>query len=523
MKEEKGASIGHPLGEQPLVDRLPEEGPVAVETFGGRVHVEWDNQAPATMLGQLPFFVEYLQVSGLFDPFVADCPLVYRSPNAPLKRDILGTMLLSILAGHRRYAHIGNLRSDGINPELLGMARVMSEDSVRRAFSKMEEGAGVAWLQRHLDYCVTPLLGERWILDIDSTVKPLYGHQEGAVVGYNPKKPGRPSHVYHSYFIGELRLALDVEVAAGNEMSGKHASPGLWSLLDRLGRDRWPSLLRGDNGFGNEAVMSRCEQEELPYLFKLRQTKNVRRLLERAMVERDWEDGGQGFEGKSETLRLTGWSRERRVVLLRRRLPRNLALMEGKQADQSDGDGQLALSWVEIVDDRALYEYAVLVTSLDEEILSMAQLYRDRADCENVFDELKNQWGWGGFTTRDLKRCRLMACYVALVYNWWSLFVRLIDPDHHREAITTRPLLLQAVAKQTSHGRQKRIIISSMHAKAATACRALRSVTAFFKTLMTTAEQLPPIERWYRILSRAMVKYLKGRQLKPPNRLTIMA
>ncbi len=56
----------------------------------------------------------------------------------------------------------------------------MSEDSIRRAFSKMDESAGVAWLQQHLDYCVAPLLGERWILDIDSTVKPLYGHQEGA-------------------------------------------------------------------------------------------------------------------------------------------------------------------------------------------------------------------------------------------------------------------------------------------------------------------------------------------------------
>ena len=65
----------------------------------------------------------------------------------------------------------------------------------------MEETAGVAWLQRHLDGCVAPLLGERWTLDIDSTVKPLYGHQEGAVIGYNPKKPGRPSHVYHSYLI----------------------------------------------------------------------------------------------------------------------------------------------------------------------------------------------------------------------------------------------------------------------------------------------------------------------------------
>jgi hypothetical protein len=28
-------------------------------------------------------------------------------------------------------------------------------------------------------------------------------------------------------------------------------------------------------------------------------------------------------------------------------------------------------------------------------------LYRDRGDCENAFDELKNQWGWGGFTTHE--------------------------------------------------------------------------------------------------------------------------
>src|SRR5271166_1731491 len=79
---------------------------------------------------------------------------------------------------------------------------------------------------------------------------------------------------------------------------------------------------------------------------------------------------------------------------------------------------------------------AALVTSLDNEILTMGQLYRDRADCENTFDELKNQWGWGGFTTHDLKRCRLAAGMVARTYNCWSLFIRLADPDHHREAIT---------------------------------------------------------------------------------------
>jgi len=43
-------------------------------------------------------------------------------------------------------------------------------------------------------------------------------------------------------------------------------------------------------------------------------------------------------------------------------------------------------------------------------------LSRYRADCENVYDEKKNQWGWGGFTTHDLARCQLMARIVALAY-----------------------------------------------------------------------------------------------------------
>jgi len=68
----------------------------------------------------------------------------------------------------------------------------------------------------------------------------------------------------------------------------------------------------------------------------------------------------------------------------------------------------------------AVYEYCVLVSSLDHEVLSIAQLYPDRADVENNFDELKNRWGWGGFTTQDIKRCRFMSRIIALSYHWWS-------------------------------------------------------------------------------------------------------
>src|SRR5512147_298205 len=158
----------HPVGEQSSVEFLPEAVGLYADTFGGRVHVEWDPTAAATPLGQLPFFVEFLKLDGLFDPWVGDCPLTLSSPNAPAKRDILGTLLLAVLAGHQRYAHITALRGDAVNAALLGMGRVMSEDSVRRALAKIDEASGVEWLQRHLDYTFRPCWASRgsstWIL-----------------------------------------------------------------------------------------------------------------------------------------------------------------------------------------------------------------------------------------------------------------------------------------------------------------------------------------------------------------------
>lgn len=57
---------------------------------------------------------------------------------------------MSILDGHQRYAHITSLRFDGVNPELLGMSKVISEDATRRAFKNMDEEAGISWLDGQL-------------------------------------------------------------------------------------------------------------------------------------------------------------------------------------------------------------------------------------------------------------------------------------------------------------------------------------------------------------------------------------
>jgi len=79
------------------------------------------------------------------------------------------------------------------------------------------------------------------------------------------------------------------------------------------------------------------ESEGINYLFKLRLTKNVKTLIERTFMKGGWSDAGQGWQGKTETLRLVGWSRHRRVIVLRRRLK------EGAAADVREEPHQLRL------------------------------------------------------------------------------------------------------------------------------------------------------------------------------------
>jgi len=182
-----------------LATTKPALEPISVDTPGGRIHVKWDHGSSATPNAQLAFFAEFLQLTGLYDAWHDTCPLHYTSPNAPTKRDVLGTWLLSILAGHNRYAHITGLRSDAVSPQILGMNKIISEDSLRRSLARMSAEESAGWLVPQLLNSVQPALTTPWILDIDTTIKVLYGKQSGADISYNPHKPGRPSHALHTW------------------------------------------------------------------------------------------------------------------------------------------------------------------------------------------------------------------------------------------------------------------------------------------------------------------------------------
>src|SRR6266576_4714637 len=229
---------------QEAIDTMvePVDEGMRVNTPGGVFTVRWDERGSATALGQLAFFAEYLEATGLFERWLKSCPLSYTSPNAPELVDVLGTWMLSIRDGHCRYAHVGALRGDGVAPSILGMKRIIGDDSLRRALSaiapapdakhtesqRLAQQAQLAcstqWMQEQLKHSIAQATATPWILDCDTTIKVLYGKQDGAVVSYNPHKPGRPSHAIHTYWIGNLRLVLDAQLEPGNRKRSANPS-----------------------------------------------------------------------------------------------------------------------------------------------------------------------------------------------------------------------------------------------------------------------------------------------------------
>jgi hypothetical protein len=171
---------------------------------------------------------------------------------------------------------------------------------------------------------------------------------------------------------------------------------------------------------------------------------------------------------------------------------------------------------------------AVLVTSLDEvafPALCMARLYRERGDAENVYDELKNQWGWGGYTSKRLGPCRIAALLVAVVYNWWHMYVRMHDANRHREAITSRPALLGGTARLLKHSGQRTVRVSLQHDKSDVIEAGILKVSRFLHEFEAIAEEWTREQRWGVLLTYVLRRWLGGKWLGelPPSAQALLS
>jgi Transposase DDE domain group 1 len=526
----------HPTGEQKKhATKHPQDilKPIKLELNDGLppLFFRFDPKAKISGLGLFPLFAQFLSVSGSFQRLVETCPITYKSHNAPNVRDVLGTLLISIVAGHTRYTHIDRLAQDPVLIHSLGLTRLVSADSLRRFFLdpqlsleknrnldpqyiaavkknniiSLHHTTTINWLKDNLLASVLPALSLPWIMDIDTTIKTLYGRQEKAQIAYNPHKPGRPSHSYHFCFIAELKLVLDVNVSPGKESHPIHQYQNILSLIKKLTLEQRPQFIRGDIAYGNDHFMTLLESPEIEqkYLFRLKKTTTIEKEILHTHKTKAWQPIAPGKSAIKTKIKLSGWEKERTIILIRQEKATRPPTPTPEQPEIT--------ALTEIIQDsqNPLYEYHAIVTnieSLDHQPLELStydQWYRQRATIENSFDELKNQWGLSGYTSANFERNQVMALYISHVYNLWNQRIRSEAPSNTAEAISTRPSHLEGVAHLSDHGRQKHISVTLQHNRARTIMESSRSYAQYLNQINSKATQLERvITLWSRILSK---------------------
>jgi hypothetical protein len=434
MQKEHALAV-HPAGEEQFEFVTP----------GGRIALRPSDEALTPYGGLVPF-AAFLKHLGIVETLAATCPVERTSPNARPVAEIVQSFMLTALADGRRFAHVERLREDPALSELFGMKRVVGADTIRRLLASIGHEPGAKWLSS-ASAMLWQALPDQIILDWDSTVQTKYGHQEGAAIGYNPTKPGRRSvHPLMAIAAG-TRLCTAYQFRNGDTVTASQWTGAMEEAQRWLeGKKIW--LNRGDIGLGHEAIMRWHESEagRPHYLFKLKQTKNVRKAIH-AMKESQWEGPLHrgAWQVAEAEIKLEGWSRPRRVVVAR------------KTQGKAPADNQAEMWKVN------RYDYAVYVTNLDKESINAWQvmgLYRERADAENVFDEIKNQWGFNGFMSAKKAVSALAGQLLLLVYNLWSLYMRLVEPGKHTEAVTSRRWFLLMAGRLVQSGRQKALALS---------------------------------------------------------------
>src|SRR3990172_2066554 len=140
-----------------------------------------------------------------------------RSNNQIPATDVLLCWFYGLALGAARFEHFTRYRRDPLLPRLLGVRRFPSPDTLRRLFGAFTYRTTTEVSETLLRWSLRAmrpiLLGHT--LDLDSTVFCRYGDQEGSLKGYNPIKPGRPSHHPLLAFLCEARRVLWATVRAG--------------------------------------------------------------------------------------------------------------------------------------------------------------------------------------------------------------------------------------------------------------------------------------------------------------------
>jgi len=263
------------------------------------------------------------------------------------------------------------------------------------------------------------------IFDLDTKVLTVYGQQQGAKIGFNPKKRGRPSYQPLLCFEGKTG-----DIWKGIYLSGDvHPAPhtieilekSIWMLPSGIREIR----VRADSAFYDHTIAEYLQEVPAFYAIVARITKPIQRYF-----------GGLSYEEISPGLWFAEfeykpwrWNTPQRFIVVRRLIPEKP-------------------SWQLSLFKMAGYTYHVIVTNLSLKPLNLWRFYNQRATGELIIRELLEAYTLGKIPTRDWASNQAYFHLVLLAYNLVNWFQRLCLPEDWQrlnlQTIRNRLLLVPA-------------------------------------------------------------------------------
>jgi len=405
------------------------------------------NQPNLTGFGGMPLLISFIEKMGIEEDLedVFDHEGYIYSTT-----DILLSAIAGITVGVSRLYHLNAVRNDAILTKALGLNQLPEETNLRRqltkASSKEVEKMRKAISQNLCKANQTDKVVEIG-LDIDSTVATVYGKQEGAEIGYNPTKKGRPSYSIKTAFIANNGDCVNLRLDGGKSHSKTNFKKFFEDTLPLLPKNYKVVFVRLDKGYFGEDTFEYLEEKGIRYVAASKNTRPLRKVAS-SLLEEKWEEIEKDALYLTEIQYAYGtWKNERRMIIKK-------SLFPNPNYDEKEKD-----IFGDPVEPATLTEYSFYVSNIPEkelDKLSCYRFYNNRATVENRIKEQKLGFSLDKLPVHNKRGNEVYILLVALAYNILNWFKRFLLPEEFKSKcikwvrmyLLNLPALIQRKKKQ---------------------------------------------------------------------------
>ncbi len=354
---------------------------------------------------------------------------------------IITGIVCALMAGYNRIKKVENFTEDPLFRAALGLKGPISDSTIIKRIENvgMKESYAMNELNGKLSRKVHAKFRVKTkIVDCDSTVKTVYGSQEGAAVGYNPHKKGAKSYHPLLAFLNSTRECILSYFRPGDAYTANNAPEFIRHIYGIL-HTGWKKLVfRMDSGFFDGRIFDVIEEMKGAFFLVKAKMKNLAAFLE----NRGWTavPDRSGWEQAEFEYRAHGWKHARRFIAVRKLI-------------RIETEG--------LVFPKAVYDYFCYCTNMRLKPWQGHKFYGDRGTCENWIEAVKQQMFAGMLLTQDFwVNDFLWSCSV-LAYNVGIWLRYLVDRKSHREEPETfRAWFIRVAGKIVRQGHQVKLVLS---------------------------------------------------------------